>query len=118
MIFAAGYTLDTNNFFSNFHYIMLFGFLGTLLVFFITAPLTAITNSANWFYPYLFSIQEILLFSVVISATDTISALTFMKEEQHPKLYSILFGEGILNDALCIVLYQMFKKMDFTKYSK
>lgn len=59
-----------------------------------------------------FSLKEILLFASVISATDTVAALTFVKEETHPKLFSILFGEGVLNDAVCIVLYRILK--DFT----
>ena len=56
-----------------------------------------------------FSIKEILLFSSVISATDTVAALTFVKEESEPKLFAILFGEGVINDAVCIVLYNIIK---------
>jgi hypothetical protein len=59
-----------------------------------------------------FSLKEILLFASVISATDTVAALTFVKEESDPKLFSILFGEGVLNDAVCIVLYRILR--DFT----
>ncbi|MCQ2816995.1 MAG: cation:proton antiporter [archaeon] len=44
-----------------------------------------------------FTVPEILLFASVISATDTIAALTFVHEETEPKLFSILFGEGVLN---------------------
>jgi hypothetical protein len=54
-----------------------------------------------------FSLKEILLFASVISATDTVAALTFVKEDSDPKLFSILFGEGVLNDAVCIVLYRI-----------
>lgn len=60
----------------------------------------------------IFSIKEILLFASVISATDTVAALTFVKEETDPKLFSILFGEGVVNDAVCIVLYRIL--LDFT----
>jgi hypothetical protein len=56
-----------------------------------------------------FSIKEILLFSSVISATDTVAALTFVKEDSEPKLFAILFGEGVINDAVCIVLYNIIK---------
>jgi hypothetical protein len=63
-----------------------------------------------------FSIKEILLFSSVISATDTVAALTFVKEESDPKLFSILFGEGVINDAVCIVLYKIL--YDFTSSSE
>jgi sodium/hydrogen exchanger-like protein 6/7 len=57
-----------------------------------------------------FSLKEILLFSAVISATDTVAALTFIKEEQEPKLFAILFGEGVINDAVCIVLYGILRQ--------
>ena len=58
------------------------------------------------------SLTEILLFASVISATDTIAALTFIHEDSEPKLFAILFGEGVLNDAVCIVLYRILR--DFT----
>ena len=59
-----------------------------------------------------FSLTEILLFASVISATDTIAALTFIHEDSEPKLFAILFGEGVINDAVCIVLYRILR--DFT----
>ena len=59
-----------------------------------------------------FSLTEILLFASVISATDTIAALTFIHEDSEPKLFAILFGEGVMNDAVCIVLYRILR--DFT----
>ena len=57
-----------------------------------------------------FSVQEILLFASVISATDTIAALTFIHEDSEPKLFAILFGEGVVNDAVCIVLYRILRE--------
>ena len=56
--------------------------------------------------------KKYLLFSSVISATDTVAALTFVSEQEEQKLFSILFGEGVINDAVCIVLYRIIK--DFT----
>lgn len=57
-----------------------------------------------------FSFKEIMLFSSVIAATDTVAALTFVKEESEPKLFAILFGEGVINDAVCIVLYGIIRE--------
>ena len=57
-----------------------------------------------------FSVTEILLFASVISATDTIAALTFINEDKEPKLFAILFGEGVVNDAVCIVLYRILRE--------
>jgi NhaP-type Na+/H+ or K+/H+ antiporter len=57
-----------------------------------------------------FSTAELLLFASVISATDTIAALTFIHEDTEPKLFAILFGEGVVNDAVCIVLYRILRE--------
>ena len=53
-----------------------------------------------------FSLMDALSFAAVISATDAVAALTFIHEDTEPKLFSILFGEGVVNDAVCIVIYQ------------
>jgi len=58
---------------------------------------------------------EILLFSSVISATDAVAVLTFVSESEEPKLYSILFGEGVINDAVCIVLYGIVQQFVHSK---
>lgn len=54
-----------------------------------------------------FSLQDIFLFAAVISATDAVAALTFIHEDTEPKLFAILFGEGVVNDAVCIVIYSI-----------
>ncbi len=64
------------------------------------------------------TVQEILLFASVISATDAVAALTFVSETDEPKLYSILFGEGVVNDAVCIVLYGIIQAFTQSKQRK
>ena len=51
--------------------------------------------------------KDILLFSSVISATDTVSSLAFISQKEQNKLFEVLFGEGIMNDSLSIVMYQI-----------
>ena len=55
------------------------------------------------------SILNDLKFVAVISTTDAV-ALTFIHEDTEPKLFSILFGEGVINDAAWIVIYNIIKK--------
>ena len=73
----------------------------------VTNAETTEDNSVNFVH---FSISEVLLFASVISATDTIAALTFIHEDSEPKLFAILFGEGVVNDAVCIVLYRILRQ--------
>ena len=112
----AAYTLQRKLFFKYLHYILLFSVLGTIFNFLIISFLTYIFNYFQAF-SYFFeegiielSITEIFLFSAAISATNTESVGTFVKDEIEPKLSSILFGEGIVNDAICIVLYRIIKR--------
>ena len=51
--------------------------------------------------------KDILLFSSVISATDTVSSLAFISQKEQNKLFEVLLGEGIMNDSLSIVMYQI-----------
>ena len=90
-----------------------------MITFGIIAPLTFLANKNRLFSltlsntPVMFSLKEILSFSAVISASDTVAALTFIKEKNEPKLFAILFGEGVINDAVCIVLYKIINNMNF-----
>lgn len=61
--------------------------------------------------PYLLDLRtkDILLFAAVISSSDAIAALAFISEEKDPKLFAILFGEGVVNDAVCIVIYKIMR---------
>ena len=61
-----------------------------------------------------FSVQDIFLFAAVISATDAVAALTFIHEDTEPKLFAILFGEGVVNDAVCIVIYSIVREFSMS----
>ena len=47
-----------------------------------------------------------LLLAATLTATDTVSVLNILKERKYPKLHSIIFGEGIFNDAIAILLFK------------
>lgn len=125
IIFSAGYNLKSRRFFKYIIYIVSFGCVSTILNFLFVTVFTYFANQYGLFSisnaaegvesSILFSINDILLFAAVISATDTIAALTFIKEESNPKLCSILFGEGVVNDAIAIVLYRIILSFNKTK---
>jgi NhaP-type Na+/H+ or K+/H+ antiporter len=39
-----------------------------------------------------------------LTSTDTIAALSVIKENKYPNLHSIVFGEGIVNDAVRLII--------------
>lgn len=49
--------------------------------------------------------MEILLMCSLLCCTDVVAAVSIIKYEEQPKLFSLVFGEGITNDAVCIILF-------------
>lgn len=128
IIFAAGYNLKRKGFYKYLLYIISYGLIGTIINFMLVAPITYVFSELGLFgishvgekFAYMlvddpdfmnksiaFTIKEIILYAAVISATDSVAALTFVNESSDPKLFPILFGEGVVNDAVCIVLYKV-----------
>jgi len=41
----------------------------------------------------------------LLCSTDVIAAVSLLSPKKQPKIFSLVFGEGILNDAVCIILF-------------
>lgn len=54
--------------------------------------------------------MEILLMCSLLCCTDVVAAIAVIKYEEQPKLFSLVFGEGITNDAVCIILFNTVMK--------
>ena len=53
------------------------------------------------------TLLECLIFGTTLSATDPVTILAiFNQYKVDPKLYTIIFGESLLNDAVSIVMYE------------
>ena len=53
------------------------------------------------------SLIECLIFGSTLSATDPVTILAiFNQYKVDPKLYTVIFGESLLNDAVSIVMYE------------
>lgn len=105
IILASGYDLRQENFFRNFGTILIFAFAGT----FISAIVVGVIVYL-WSLLHLESISltllECLIFGSTLSATDPVTILAiFNTYKVDPKLYSVIFGESILNDAVSIVMF-------------
>jgi len=50
----------------------------------------------------------------LLSATDSVAAVSIVKEKFYPKLNAILFGESVTNDAISIILFRVISKLSST----
>lgn len=107
IIFNAGYTLKKKKFFEYLPSITLYGIIGTLINFFIIA-------FAAYYYPFIIPSEHVLhltwhrclLLASVLAATDEVSAMALIKQKEFPRLGALIFGEGVINDAISIVLFK------------
>lgn len=51
------------------------------------------------------NLTEIMLMCSLLCSTDVIAAVSIVKYQEKPKLYSIIFGEGVINDAVVIIIF-------------
>lgn len=114
MIFSSGYNLKKKKFFQNFIYISLYGVGATFFCFGIIFGLTYLINDLGFVRKWSNFKAEVdiplwlmVKFSATICASDAVAALTIIKPEKYPKLFSIVFGEGLMNDAVAIILFKV-----------
>ena len=48
--------------------------------------------------------RSALILACVFSSTDSVAPLTLISKEAYPAVYSIVFGEGVFNDVVSILL--------------
>ncbi|QPG76478.1 monovalent cation:H+ antiporter, CPA1 (nhx1) [Brettanomyces nanus] len=106
IILNSGYELHQANFFRNIGSILIFAIPGT----FISAIVVGIIM---FVYTKLgidginISFVDALAVGATLSATDPVTILSiFNSYKVDPKLYTIIFGESLLNDAICIVMFE------------
>lgn len=49
-------------------------------------------------------VQDCLALGVIFAATDSVAVLQVLKQDRSPLLYSLVFGEGVINDATAVAL--------------
>ncbi|KAA3485320.1 sodium/hydrogen exchanger 2-like [Gossypium australe] len=112
IIFNAGFQVKKKQFFRNFMTIMLFGAVGTLISFAI------ISAGAIQFFKELhigdLQIGDYLAIGAIFSATDSVCTLQVLNQDETPLLYSLVFGEGVVNDATSVVLFNAIQSFDLT----
>ena len=115
IVFASGFNMKRKKFFENIGYIMLFGLVGTFICFtmfslftwaFMESGTIEMYNGATGeIVTFTLSVNEILLMCSLLCSSDVIAAIAVVKYEDSPNLFSVVFGEGITNDAVSIILF-------------
>ena len=49
-------------------------------------------------------VQDSLALGVIFAATDSVAVLQVLRPDRAPLLYSLVFGEGVINDATAVAL--------------
>ncbi|KAG6533939.1 hypothetical protein ZIOFF_007818 [Zingiber officinale] len=111
IIFNAGFQVKKKQFFHNFMTIILFGAVGTLISFFIIS-IGAIASFRKMEIISL-EIRDFLAIAAIFSATDSVCTLQVLNQDETPLLYSLVFGEGVVNDATSVVLFNAIQNFDY-----
>lgn len=126
ILFAAGYNMRREEFFKNIVSIAKFGIFGSLYTWILFVMMfwalfeyvdmgqTQIRDYDNFphdetklitvdFKPELI---EIMVFCSILVSSDIIAAMSILKFEEQPHIYSIIIGEGLFNDVVVITLFK------------
>lgn len=113
IIFNAGFQVKKKQFFHNFFTIMLFGVVGV----FISSII--ITAGTQWLFPKFgitgLTVGDYLAIGTIFSSTDTVCTLQVLHQEETPLLYSLVFGEGVVNDATSVVLFNAIQQLGVSR---
>ncbi|XP_054265641.1 sodium/hydrogen exchanger 6-like isoform X3 [Macrosteles quadrilineatus] len=105
IIFHAGYSLKRKYFFRNLGAILTYALVGTTISSFVVGSLM---YGFLKLIPHLkdsFTFLDSLYFGALISPTDPLTILAIFNDLRvDVTLYSLVFGESVLNDAVAIVL--------------
>ncbi|ORZ21770.1 Sodium/hydrogen exchanger family-domain-containing protein [Lobosporangium transversale] len=110
IILNSGYEMKQARFFRNLGSILTFAFVGTFISALVVGVLVYLL-SLTGLESLQLSFLDSMIFGSVLSATDPVTILAIFNQlKVDPKLYSVIFGESILNDAVSIVMFETLKK--------
>lgn len=109
IILEAGFNTQRKGFFSNFLAILLLAIVGTLIATFATGGILIWLGNIGLITQL--TSAEAFLYGSLISAIDPVATLlVFKKSNAPPLLFNLVFGESVLNDAVAIVIFTLFKE--------
>jgi NhaP-type Na+/H+ or K+/H+ antiporter len=118
ILYAAGYNMRRRRFFDDINNITMFGVLSTVVCFVLLSVTTICIFNWGWVYKFEekqsdgswthsqvnMPAIEISLLCAMLCSSDIIAAVSLVKYKEYPKIFSILLGEGLWNDAVAVVL--------------
>ena len=118
ILYAAGFNMRRRRFFDNINNITMFGILSTVVCFLVLSVLTWAVFKAGLITKYSWNEQsgtwqsetlflpsmEIFLLCAMLCSSDIIAAVSLVKYREYPRIFSVLLGEGLWNDAVAVVL--------------
>eukprot|EP00879_Flechtneria_rotunda_P019082 GHRR01020034.1.p1 GENE.GHRR01020034.1~~GHRR01020034.1.p1 ORF type:complete len:306 (+),score=108.56 GHRR01020034.1:288-1205(+) len=99
VIFYCGLSVEKSRFFVALPSILMFGVFGTIMSF---ALISIFLYVALGFA--LFKLEDCLAMGAIFAATDSVATLQVLDRTTQPALFSLVFGEGVVNDAVSVVL--------------
>ncbi|XP_044480396.1 sodium/hydrogen exchanger 2-like isoform X2 [Mangifera indica] len=60
-------------------------------------------------------VGDYLAIGAIFAATDSVCTLQVLNQDETPLLYSLVFGEGVVNDATSVVLFNAIQSFDLTR---
>ncbi|NP_001265892.1 Sodium/hydrogen exchanger 2-like [Cicer arietinum] len=113
IIFNAGFQVKKKQFFRNFMTITSFGAVGTLI------SCCIITLGATQAFKRMdigpLELGDYLAIGAIFAATDSVCTLQVLNQDETPLLYSLVFGEGVVNDATSVVLFNAIQSFDLNR---
>uniref|UniRef100_J3MDM0 Cation/H+ exchanger transmembrane domain-containing protein n=2 Tax=Oryza brachyantha TaxID=4533 RepID=J3MDM0_ORYBR len=92
---------------------MSFGIFGVFI------SVAIVSSGCYWFFPKIgfgdLDAVDYLALGTIFSSTDTVCTLQVISQDETPRLYSLVFGEGVVNDATSVVLFNAIKNLDVSQ---
>mmetsp|Transcript_34185 Transcript_34185/g.51597 ORF Transcript_34185/g.51597 Transcript_34185/m.51597 type:complete len:597 (-) Transcript_34185:556-2346(-) len=109
IIFNSGYHINKRLFFRHIKPILLYSTAGTFINIIVMAVLLNALVKADLTGEFKPHFSELLVFGSLIASTDPVAILAvFQKKRVDPQLFYLIFGESVLNDGVCLVLFDAF----------
>lgn len=106
IIFLSGYDLERELFAKHLTVIFLHGVVGTLM------SVTVISFGINLLLSDYVPVPDQLALGTVLSSSDTVAVTSLLDSQKQPLLFSVVIGEGIFNDIMCIFLLETLHQLD------